>query len=85
MEMNIKDYENLPDGLDPLTVWEHTRIALIESEGGGTSALPSVNFTSSRTINGTPLKFPHQVFAISYKVGFMSIGSIRISSLNPFC
>ncbi|WP_070218333.1 MULTISPECIES: hypothetical protein [unclassified Janthinobacterium] len=31
--MNIKEYENLPDGLHPLTVWEHTRIALIESEG----------------------------------------------------
>lgn len=33
MEMSIKDYENLPDGLDPLTVWEHTRLALVESEG----------------------------------------------------
>ena len=30
--MNIEDYENLPDGLDPLTIWEHTRITLIESE-----------------------------------------------------
>ena len=31
------------------------------------------------------MKFPHQIFVIIYKVGFMSIGSIRISSLNPFC